>query len=63
MFFFTFIVAIIYCVEVYQMVAFGDLSENISLPAIDEGMVTLMGISNTAYLGHKGIDQTPAVPK
>jgi hypothetical protein len=63
MFFFTLIVAIIYCIEVYQMIAFSDLSENISLPAIDEGMVTLMGISNTAYLGGKAIDQTPAERK
>ncbi|WP_455210144.1 hypothetical protein [Kaarinaea lacus] len=63
MFFFTIIVAIIYCIEVYQIVAFGDLSENIALPAVDEGMVTLTGISNTAYLGSKAIDQTPAERK
>ena len=63
MFFFTIIVAIVYCIELYQMITYGDLSENLSLPTIDEGMLTLMGISNTAYLGHKGIDQTPAKPK
>jgi len=63
MFFFTSIVAIAYCVEVYKIVSTGDLSNDISLPTIDQGMVTLMGISNAAYLGGKSIDQTPAKAK
>ena len=63
MFFFTIIVAIIYCVDIYRIVSEGNLAKSISLPPIDEGMVTLMGISNAAYLGGKSIDQTPAKPK
>lgn len=63
MFFFTIIVAIVYCVDIYRLVSEGNLSKSISLPAINEGMVTLMGISNAAYLGGKSIDQTPAKSK
>ena len=63
MFLFTVIVAIVYCIQLYQIIAHGDLSTKIEFPSIDEGMLTLMGISNAAYLGHKGIDQTPSKPK
>ena len=63
MFFFTLIVAIVYCVQLYQLISNDVSSGQVSLPKIDEGMLTLMGVSNTAYLGHKGIDQTPATLK
>lgn len=63
MFFFTFIVAIIYCVQLYQLIDQCDMLEEVILPPIDSGMLTLMGISNAAYLGHKGIDQTPSTIK
>jgi len=63
MLFFTFVVAVVYCIALYEMISTGDLSQDVTLPKIDQGMLTLMGISNTAYLGHKGIDQTPSQPK
>jgi len=63
MFFFTIVVAIVYCVEVYQIVNGENVSSTVALPTIDEGMITLMGISNAAYLGGKAVDQTPATQK
>ncbi len=60
MFFFTIIVAIVYCVETYRIITEGDMTTSVALPSVDEGLLTLMGISNAAYLGGKAVDQTPA---
>lgn len=63
MFFFTIIVAIVYCVDIYRIITEGDMSTTVALPSIDQGLLTLMGISNAAYLGGKAVDQTPATQK
>ncbi len=63
MFFFTAVVAIAYSAELLHLIMTADLAvDNIALPLIDEGLVTLMGISNAGYLGGKMITQTPAAP-
>lgn len=61
MFFFTVIVAIAYSAELLHMITATDLAaNNVALPVLDDGLVTLMGISNAGYLGGKSITQTPA---
>jgi hypothetical protein len=63
MFLFTVIVAVSYGVQVFNMIMFNDLlADNIALPSIHEGLLTLMGISHAGYLGNKGIDHTPTTP-
>jgi hypothetical protein len=60
MFFFTIIVALAYCAELYDLIAVRDLTEDkLAMPTLHEGLLTLMGISNAAYLGAKGAPQTP----
>ena len=60
MFYFTFILVIAYCFRLGQMFAgyanADGLGSSIeSLPAISGGMLALLGISHTAYLGNKAI--------
>lgn len=63
MFFFTVVIALAYCAELLHMIAADDLSaDEISLPKIHEGLLTLMGISHAGYLGSKGVTQTPSAP-
>jgi hypothetical protein len=59
MFFFTVIVAGVYAVQLYQLIANNDLTDDVSLPTINQGLLALLGISNAGYLGSKGITQTP----
>jgi hypothetical protein len=61
MFFFTAVVAIAYSAELLHLIMVSNLAvDNVALPLIDEGLVTLMGISNAGYLGAKMITQTPS---
>ncbi len=59
MFFFTVIVASVYAVELYQLIANNVLTDDVSLPTVNEGLLALLGVSNAGYLGSKGITQTP----
>ena len=61
MFFFTIIVATVFCAEVFRMILTQDvLAADVSLPLLPEGLLTLMGISNAGYLGSKAVDHTPS---
>jgi hypothetical protein len=61
MFFFTVIVALVYAVQLFQMISFGDLlAEDIGLPVLPEGLLALMGVSHAGYLGNKAIQRTPS---
>lgn len=57
MFFFTFILLVAYGYYLGQMfLNYGEGYETIdSLPAISAGMLALLGISHSAYLGNKAI--------
>jgi hypothetical protein len=60
MFFFTVTVAVAYGVQLYQLIAYGDLKQSdIHLPELQPGLLALMGVSHASYLGSKGIDRTP----
>lgn len=60
MFLFTIVVALSYSAELLHMIAVDDLAvDNMSLPAIHEGLLALMGISQAGYLGSKSVTQTP----
>ena len=59
MFFFTAIVAGVYAVQVYRLIAENDLTDDVSLPTVNQGLLALLGVSNAGYLGSKGITQTP----
>ena len=62
MFFFTIVVALSYSAELLHVIAVDDLTiDNMSLPAIHEGLLALMGISQVGYLGGKSVTQTPTV--
>jgi hypothetical protein len=59
MFFFTVIVASIYAVQLYRLIAENVLTDDVSLPTVNQGLLALLGVSNAGYLGSKGITQTP----
>lgn len=59
MFVFTIIVATIYAIQLYQLIAHNDLTDDVSLPKINEGLLALLGVSHAGYLGTKGVTQTP----
>lgn len=58
MFFFTVIVAGVYAVELYQLIAKNLLTDDVSLPTVNEGLLGLMGASHVGYLGSKSITKT-----
>ncbi|WP_444997829.1 hypothetical protein [Aliikangiella sp. IMCC44359] len=60
MFLFTVVVAAVYIASMTNMMIHGDiLMESISFQPIDQGLLTLMGISNGGYLVNKNITHTP----
>lgn len=60
MFFFTIVIALSYSAELLHTIAIDDLAvDNMSLPAIHEGLLALLGISQAGYLGNKSVTQTP----
>jgi hypothetical protein len=59
MFFFTMIIASVYAVQLYQLIANNVLTDDVSLPSINQGLLALLGVSNAGYLGTKSITQTP----
>ncbi len=64
MFFFTVVVAIAYGMQLYAMIAYGDLSVgDVQMPELQEGLLALMGVSHAGYLGSKGVDRTPSTAK
>jgi cell division protein FtsL len=58
LFFFTVIVATTYGVQLYQLIANNDLSDDVRLPSLNDGLLALLGVSHAGYLGTKGITQT-----
>lgn len=58
LFFFTVMVAITYGVQLYQLIAQDTLTDDVSLPTLNEGLLALLGVSHAGYLGSKGIDRT-----
>jgi hypothetical protein len=59
MFYFTIIVALAYIVALWNILSKGDLyGSNFTFPALSQGMVALLGISNAGYLANKGVDHT-----
>jgi len=61
MFFFTFILALAYGTQVYQL--FHQGSGVTELPAVGEGMNTLLGISHTGYLASKTVSASREKPE
>lgn len=61
MFLFTIIVAVAYGAQILHLVTSAELSGEVTLPPVNAGLLTLMGISNTAYLASKGVQNTPTV--
>jgi hypothetical protein len=59
MFVFTTIIATVYGIQLYQLIAHNDLTDDVSLPKINEGLLALLGVSHAGYLGTKAITQTP----
>ena len=56
----TIVVALSYSAELLHMIMVDDLAvDNMALPAIHEGLLALMGISQAGYLGGKSVTQTP----
>lgn len=58
MFFFTLLVGVAYCFDLYEMLTYDDLLGDVALPPLSEGLLALMGVSHAGYLGSKGIDYT-----
>jgi hypothetical protein len=58
LFFFNVIVATTYGVQLYQLIANNDLSHDVSLPSLNDGLLALLGVSHAGYLSSKGITQT-----
>ncbi len=62
MFFFTVAIGLAYAVQLYQLIAYGDLTQsNVKLPELQDGLLALMGVSHAGYLGSHGVTQTPTV--
>ncbi len=60
MFFFTFILALSYATAIAAL--FEDPGLVSTLPAVEDGMNTLLGISHTGYLANKTVSHTPTAP-
>jgi hypothetical protein len=59
MFFFTLIVAVVYIYALVAVMNDGTVYDaNLSFPALSDGMVALLGISNAGFLGYKAVDHT-----
>ncbi len=64
MFFFTVAVAMAYGMQLYQLIAYGDLKQsNVHLPELQNGLLALMGVSHAGYLGSKSVDRTATASK
>ena len=64
MFFFTIVVAMAYGMQLFQLIAYGDLKQcNVHLPELQDGLLALMGVSHAGYLGSKGVDRTATTGK
>lgn len=60
MFFFTVVVAIAYLNALWDLIHTGAIyGADFAFPALSNGMVGLLGISNAGYLAAKGVDHTP----
>ena len=59
MFLFTAVIATVYGIQLYQLIAHNDVSDDVSLPKVNDGLLALLGVSHAGYLGTKGITQTP----
>jgi hypothetical protein len=59
MFFFTTVSALVWLIAVLHLLD-GHPESATALPTLPDGMVTLMGFSNAAYVASKGIDHTNA---
>jgi hypothetical protein len=59
MFVFTAVCALVWVISSIRFLASGDvLLDKAALPALPEGMVTLLGVSNAGYLANKLVDHT-----
>ena len=59
MFFFTVVVAISYGMQLYALIAYGDLSAgDVKMPELQSGLLALMGVSHAGFLGSKSVDRT-----
>lgn len=56
MFTWTIVLAVGYVVWVIRLICTADNPNELTLPQIDNGLIVLMGISHTAYLGAKAVD-------
>jgi len=60
MFFFTVVIAVAYVVALWDIMSTDAIyGANFTFPAVSDGMVALLGISNAGYLAAKGVDHTP----
>ena len=57
---FTIVGALVYCGVLYKSLASQDASQLAGMPALSQGMVTLLGISHARYLTSKTVDRTPS---
>jgi len=57
---FTIIGALVYCGALYKVLATNDPEHLAQMPALSQGMVTLLGISHAGYLTSKTVDRTPS---
>lgn len=62
LFFFTAVVATVYGVQLFQLIGHNVLTDDVSLPALNQGLLGLLGVSHAGYLGSKGITSTPSSP-
>jgi hypothetical protein len=59
MFFFTVVIAVSYGMQLYALIAYGDLSVgDVKMPEVQPGLLVLMGVSHAGYLGSKSVDRT-----
>ncbi|HEX3950167.1 MAG TPA: hypothetical protein VHW95_09995 [Steroidobacteraceae bacterium] len=59
MFFFTVAIAVAYGMQLYALIAYGDLSVgDVKMPEVQSGLLVLMGVSHAGYLGSKSVDRT-----
>ena len=56
---FTIVGALVYCGALYNALAVHSTDTLATMPALSQGMVTLLGISHAGYLTSKTVDRTP----
>ena len=56
---FTIVGALVYCGVLYQSLTSPVAANLTQMPALSQGMITLLGISHAGYLGSKTVDRTP----